>query len=280
MTMMSAVPFGKYLDVVDRKYRLHYHELGSPNQRPTLMFLHGSGPGASGYSNFRQNYRSFEQAGYHVLLVDYLGFGHSDKPTDYVYSTENQVGALHELVHHVGAGTVVPIGNSLGGFYGMAYALQYPAEVPRLILMAPGGIHEECTKPNSPGLKAMAAAVRAGDFQEQNFRELLYLLVHDRRHITDQVVAERLPIAQAQPIEVYSRAVHAPVWERLHELTMPVLGFWGFHDQFLSVRHATIMQERIPDCRVMISNRAGHWFMIEEAEIFNSTCLSFLGQSV
>jgi 4,5:9,10-diseco-3-hydroxy-5,9,17-trioxoandrosta-1(10),2-diene-4-oate hydrolase len=279
MTPDDAFPVGKFVRVAGGRFRLHYHELGSPNAKPTILFLHGSGPGASGYSNFRQNYPAFAQAGYHVLLVDYIGFGHSDKPTDFVYSTENQVAILHEVLLQVGATRTVPVGNSLGGFYGIAYALAYPSEVPRMILMAPGGIHEECTKPTSPGLKAMSEAVAARNFTEENFRKLLRMLVHDERHITDQVVAERLPIAQTQPLEVYSKAVHAPVWERLGELKMPVLGFWGAHDQFLSVRHALIMLEKIEDCRVTISNRAGHWFMIEEATLFNEQCASFLREA-
>jgi 4,5:9,10-diseco-3-hydroxy-5,9,17-trioxoandrosta-1(10),2-diene-4-oate hydrolase len=265
-TTTPAFPVGKFATVHDGTLRL------------SLLFLHGSGPGASGYSNFRRNYPMMAEAGYHVVVVDYIGFGHSDKPKGFVYSTGNQVGILHELMEQLGARQVVPVGNSLGGFYGIAYALAYPDEVPRLICMAPGGIHEECVRPSSPGLQAMVAAVAKQDFNAKNFRELLTLIVKDPRHLTDDVINERLPIAQTQPIEVYAKAVHAPVWERLHELAMPVLGFWGYHDQFLSVRHAMIMQEKIADCRVVISNRAGHWFMIEEAELFNRACLDFLAE--
>ena len=276
MATQPAFPVGKFATVHNGTLKLHYHEVGQPNDKPSLLFLHGSGPGASGYSNFRNNYPVMAEAGYHVLAVDYIGYGHSDKPKDFIYSTENQVTILHELVQQLGIKSVVPVGNSLGGFYSIAYALAYPQEVPKLILMAPGGIHEECARPSSPGLQAMVAAVQKQDFQEDNFRELLKLIVKDERHLTDQVIAERLPIAQSQPIEVYAKAVHAPVWERLQELEMPVLGFWGYHDQFLSVRHAMIMEEKIADCRVIISNRAGHWFMIEEPELFNSASLAFL----
>lgn len=278
MTEKPAFPVGKFATVWNGSYRLHYHELGQPNDKPTLLFLHGSGPGASGYSNFRNNFPVMADVGYHVVVVDYLGYGHSDKPRDFSYSTENQVAMLHELMQQLGVRQLVPIGNSLGGFYGHAYALEHPGSVPKIISMAPGGVHEESTRPSSPGLQAMVAAVGAQNFTADNFRELLKLIVKDERHLTDQVIAERLPIAQSQPIEVYSKAIHRPVWERLHELKMPVLAFWGFHDQFLSVSHAFIMQEKIDNCRVIISNQAGHWFMIEEARLFNEACLSFLAE--
>ncbi|KRB81484.1 hypothetical protein ASE00_16045 [Sphingomonas sp. Root710] len=276
----TAFPVGKFARVWNDTYRLHYHELNRPNGRPSLLFLHGSGPGASGYSNFRNNYPVMAEAGYHVIVVDYLGYGHSDKPRDFDYSTENQVAMLHELMGQLGVGQVIPIGNSLGGFYGHAYALTYPDDVPKVISMAPGGVHEESTRPSSPGLQAMVAAVGAGpqNFTAESFRELLKLIVKDERHLTDQVIGERLPIAQSQPIEIYTRAIHRPVWDRLHEIKVPVLAFWGYYDQFLSVNHAFIMQEKIENCRVIISNQAGHWFMIEEAELFNQSCLAFLSE--
>ena len=156
-----AFPIGKFVKVWSNTLSLHYHEFGHPNDKPSLLFLHGSGPGASGYSNFRHNFPVMAEAGYHVIVVDYLGYGHSDKPKDFTYSTENQVQMLHELVHQLGVRQVIPIGNSLGGFYGHAYALTYPNEVPKIISMAPGGVHEESTRATSPGLKAITIWTRS-----------------------------------------------------------------------------------------------------------------------
>jgi 4,5:9,10-diseco-3-hydroxy-5,9,17-trioxoandrosta-1(10),2-diene-4-oate hydrolase len=278
MTTNECLPVGKFASVFNNTLKLHYHEHGAPSStKPSLLFLHGSGPGASGYSNFRNNFPAFHRAGYHVLVVDYIGFGLSDMPTDFEYSGVNQVAILHELLQQLGVRQVVPIGNSLGGFYGIQFALTHPHMVPALICMAPGGI-EELSKwvPESPGLLAMGAAVAKGGFTAESFRDLLKLIVKDETLLTDDVIAERLPIAQRQPREVYTRAVHAAVWEDLGSLRMPVLGFWGYYDKFIPVRHAMIMQEKIPNCRMVISNQAGHWFMIEEREMFNQTCLEFL----
>lgn len=276
-----AFPVGQFATVYGGKLKFHYHEVGSPlSGRPSLLFLHGSGPGASGYSNFRNNYPVMVEAGYHVLAVDYIGFGHSDKPRDFIYSNVNQVAILDEFLVQKGIRQVVPIGNSLGGFFALQYTLTYPHKVPRVICMAPGGI-EEVSKwiTSAPGLVAMGAAVQRRDFNAQNFRELLKLIVKDERHLTDQVIAERLPIAQQQPLEVYTTMEYSPIWDSLGDIQVPVLGFWGYHDQFLPVRHAMLMQERIPDCRMILSNRAGHWFMIEEQELFNDACLQFLSEA-
>ena len=279
---MQAIPTGQFAQVFNSTLRLHFHEHGQPSpDKPSLLFLHGSGPGASGYSNFRLNFPYLHDAGYHVLVVDYIGFGLSDKPVDFEYSGVNQVAILREFLDQRKVKKVVPVGNSLGGYYGIQFALTHPDMVPKLICMAPGGIEDLALwVPQSPGLQAMAAAVAKGGFDKGSFRELLKLLVKNEATLTDQVIGERLPIAQSQPREVYTKAVHAPIWKSLGELKIPVLGFWGFHDQFIPVRHALIMQENIADCRVVISNRAGHWFMIEEPDLFNQICLEFLREDM
>jgi 4,5:9,10-diseco-3-hydroxy-5,9,17-trioxoandrosta-1(10),2-diene-4-oate hydrolase len=280
MNDAPAFPIGQFATVYGGM-KLHYHEAGARSaSKPSVLFLHGSGPGASGYSNYRGNYPAFVDAGYHILAVDYIGYGHSDKPTDFQYSNANQIAILDEFLTQKGIDRVIPVGNSLGGFFALQYALTYPKKVPRLICMAPGGI-EDVTKwvADSPGMTAMGAAVRRRNFDTDSLTALLRLIVKDPRHLTARVVSERLPIAQQQPLEVYSTMAYTPVWNSLSEIKVPVLGFWGTHDQFLPVRHATIMYEKIPDCRVILSNRAGHWFMIEEQELFNSACLQFLSET-
>jgi pimeloyl-ACP methyl ester carboxylesterase len=57
-------PAGKYIDAKD--LRLHYHEFRSGDP---VICLHGAGPGASGWSNFKGNLEEFV-AHYRATLVD------------------------------------------------------------------------------------------------------------------------------------------------------------------------------------------------------------------
>jgi hypothetical protein len=56
--------------------RVHYHEFGSGYP---LICIHGAGPGASGWSNFKGNVEAFAKK-YRVILFDMPQFGKSDKP--------------------------------------------------------------------------------------------------------------------------------------------------------------------------------------------------------
>jgi len=66
-------------------YTIHIAEAG---QGPAVVFLHGSGPGASGASNFRQNIDAFVDAGYRVILPDMIGYGASSKPEGIDYTLQ------------------------------------------------------------------------------------------------------------------------------------------------------------------------------------------------
>ncbi|MGH9061182.1 MAG: alpha/beta fold hydrolase, partial [Acidimicrobiales bacterium] len=55
---------------------LHYHEAG---EGAPLLLLHGSGPGVSGWSNFRGNLPVFAER-FRTLVPDLPGFGRSPRP--------------------------------------------------------------------------------------------------------------------------------------------------------------------------------------------------------
>ena len=115
-----------------------YREAGPADGRP-VVFVHGSGPGASGHSNFKLNYPTFAAAGLRVLVPDSLGYGDSSKPEDAQYTLDYLVGALLRFLDAVGVDRCTLVGNSLGGAMCIKVGLDHPERVERLVLMAPGG---------------------------------------------------------------------------------------------------------------------------------------------
>ncbi|MDB5582378.1 MAG: 3-oxoacyl-ACP reductase [Bradyrhizobium sp.] len=277
LTEPSPIPVGKFFET-RAGHRLHYHEAGTPTPgRPTVLMLHGSGPGASGYTNFKGNFPFLADHGYHVVVPDYLGYGLSDKPADFLYKVDAQVELLRELLAHVGATTLAIVGNSLGGWLAMHHALAYPAEVEKLIVMAPGGLEPpEKFVPDMEGLRELFRIPTQRDFSIPSMRKLFDLFVYERADVSDMVLSERLEIARLQPPEVYTTMGGTVTTPRLGEIKVPVLALWGYHDKFIPYRHTQYLLDGLPDLHLVTSNRAGHWFMIEEPELFNRSCLEFL----
>src|SRR3546814_3732399 len=73
--MNKPVPEGRYA-TLPNGYRIHYLDEG---QGPVVVFLHGSGSGACGYSNFKGNYPALVKAGYRVILPDLRSEEHTSE---------------------------------------------------------------------------------------------------------------------------------------------------------------------------------------------------------
>ena len=82
----------------DREITLHYHEAGAG---PTVVLLHGGGPGASSWSNFGRNIGVLAQH-FRVLAVDQPGYGHSDKLAEHEQYNRYSAAALLALFDHLG----------------------------------------------------------------------------------------------------------------------------------------------------------------------------------
>lgn len=254
-------------------YDIALHETGDG---PCVLFIHGSGPGASGPSNFRCNIQAFAEAGFRVLAPDLIGYGQSSKPAGIDYTLDLFADTLLEALRAAGISRAHIVGNSLGGAVALRLALEHPALVDRLILMAPGGIESRETYFAMPGIARMVGDFTAPDFSLAGMRALVTNLVYDPAVVTDALVAERYAVARAQPRDVLARMRVPDLSPRLGELAMPVLGFWGMEDGFCPASGAAKFLAACPDARFVTFSRVGHWVMVERAREFNAISLDFL----
>jgi 4,5:9,10-diseco-3-hydroxy-5,9,17-trioxoandrosta-1(10),2-diene-4-oate hydrolase len=243
---------------------------------PAVVFLHGSGPGASGASNFRLNIDAFVAAGYRVLLPDLIGYGASSKPTGIDYTLQLFTDTVHEALKAAGVETAVLVGNSLGGGIAMQMALDHPGFAQRLVMMAPGCIEELPVYFAMPGIAKMMGDFTSPDFTEADQRRLVSNLVYDPSVISDALVSERYAVARTQPKDVLARMRTPNLAPRLGELAMPILGFWGLQDEFCPASGAQRFLDACPDARFMTFNKVGHWVQVERAAEFNTYAIGFL----
>ncbi len=271
---MTPIPEAQYIEANGLK--IHYQEQGSGEP---VVFFHGSGPGASGYSNFKLNYPELAAAGYRCIVPDLPGYGLSDKPEDVEYINDFFIDTMHAFVRALGLQQVTLLGNSLGGAIALGYALAYPDEVRRLILMAPGGVEEREAYFQMEGIKRMMPLFAAGPLTETTMRELLSFQLFDAGQVTDDVVTERVAICASQPRCVLATMRVPNYASRLAEIRCPTLGFWGMNDQFNPLSGAQKIAAGIADSKMVLINRCGHWVMVEHREYFNRSCIDFLEHS-
>ena len=266
------LPVGHFV-TLDCGLRLHFLDEGSG---PVVLWLHGSGPGASGYSNFKGNYPQFVAAGFRNLVVDLPGFGRSDKPEDAQYNLDFFVNAMSGFLKAVGVKRATLLGNSLGGAIALGMALAEPECVEKLILMAPGGVEDRETYFKMIGIQRMVELYNAGPLGIEHMRRIMSLQLFDSSQLDDKLLAERVAVAVLQPRNLFTTMMVPNMTERLEELRAPILGFWGTDDNFNPASGALKVLTHAPDARFIMLNRCGHWVQVEHRELFNKACLEFL----
>ena len=266
------IPEGQYIDVQDG-FRFHYYDEG---EGEVVVLLHGSGTGASGYTNFKKNFIALKNAGFRVILPDLPGYGFSSKPDNVVYSMDYFNQKIIELLDILDVHKFSLIGNSLGGALSIGLGLNHVERVQKLILMAPGGVEDREMYNEMPGIKKLMSDFLGGDMNQEKIEGLLALFPYDASIVTDEMVQERMEILPIMNSQVLATMAIPNMEEQLHLLHQPVLAFWGMNDQFIPVSGAMKIGEHCPNAQVMLFSQCGHWVMIEQEEVFNSACINFL----
>lgn len=272
MTQTSPIPVGHFADIGNGQ-KVHYHEQG---EGPVVIFLHGAGGGASGYSNFKGNFPVFAAAGYRCIVPDLLGFGLSSKPDIPQYDLDFFIAGLKGLIDALGLKDVTLLGNSLGGAVALGAALAYPDTVSRLILMAPGGVEDLDTYLAMPGIANMFAIYKSGKTGAEAMRAVMQMQLYDPSLLSDEIINERAPIAATQTQAARSVMKVPNMTEQLAQLRCPVFGFWGVNDLFNPVGGAMKIMENAPQARMLLVNQCGHWVQVEHQAMFNRQCIDFL----
>ena len=272
--VVEAVPEGKYVEV-GNGITMHYHEAGS-GDRGAVLFVHGSGPGASGWSNFKGNYPLLAERGYRTIVPDTMGYGYSTKPEDGAFSLDDVAAQYKALLDSLGIDRVTVIGNSQGGAIAITMALNYPDLVAKLVLMAPGGLETRETYMEMEGIKAMIRVLYKEGISKETMRKVFRLQLHDESKITDEVIEERFQVAMTQHKDNIARIRVANQEDRLSEIQCPVLCFWGANDKFCPVSGASKIASRCANSRTVLISSCGHWVMVEYAKLFNELTLQFL----
>ncbi len=105
----------------------------------TALLLHGKNFCAATWEGTIKVLRA---AGYRVVAPDQIGFCKSSKPRHYQYSFQQLARNTHALLAALGVEQAVVIGHSTGGMLGIRYALMFPLETQKLILVDPIGLED------------------------------------------------------------------------------------------------------------------------------------------
>jgi pimeloyl-ACP methyl ester carboxylesterase len=283
-TTVTAGPDDGLLEITTPAGVLRYYDQGSG---PGLLFLHGSGPGVTGWRNFRGVLPTFAEH-FRCLVLEFPGFGVSDDFGGHPMVTAQ--GAVAPFLDALDVPKVDIVGNSMGGGVGINFAINNPDRVGKLVTI--GGIGTNVFSPGpSEGIRLLQ------DFTEEPTRQRLIdwlrSMVYDEALVTDQLIEERWALATDPPTlesarRMYGKAAFAQMmammrhadmpmpWAIMHKVKCPTLLTWGRDDRVSPLDMALIPMRTIPNAELHVFPNCGHWAMIEAKQAFESTVLAFL----
>lgn len=123
----SEYPFTSKFSYIDG-YKLHYIDEGVGN---VILFVHGTPSWSFDYRNIiKALSKSFR-----CIAIDHIGFGLSDKPEHYDYSTINHSRTLEKFIEKKQLSDFTLVVHDFGGPIGLNFAIEHPDMVKRLVIL-------------------------------------------------------------------------------------------------------------------------------------------------
>ncbi|MES2256995.1 MAG: alpha/beta fold hydrolase [Pseudomonadota bacterium] len=280
MTKLTETGTSRYVTVDGM--RLHYNVAG---EGESVIMLHGAGPGASGWSNFHRNIDAFADAGYQVILLDCPGFNKSDAIVSDVQRFLLNARAVKGLMDALDIKRTHLVGNSLGGGSSLAFALEYPERLNKMVLMGPAAVGPSLFQAlPMEGIKALFGLYHHPTMENMN--KMLEIFVHDPSRITEELRSARFAnmLSHKEHLANFIKSTElAPLHvidysPSLANIAAETLVIWGRDDRFVPLDWGLKLLWGMPNAQLHVFSKCGHWAQWEHAGKFNALCLDFLKQ--
>ena len=275
---INPEPTGKFVKADNMK--IHYHEFGTGYP---LICLHGAGPGATAWSNFKGNVEELSKH-FRAILMDMPQYGKSDKPFIEGGRLAFLAKSTNDFMDSLGIKKAHFLGNSMGGQAALKLAIDHPERVDRVAVIGSTPIKAGSIFQPMPleGIRNIRNYYRGEGPTPAKMRLVLESLVYNTSLITDDLVRERFEASiDPEAVELFKKP--PPEAEDLYfelvKVKAKTLLIWGQDDRAGALDVGLLMLRRLEDARMYIFQRSGHWTHVEHREEFNQVVLKFFQDS-
>ncbi|MEM7134398.1 MAG: alpha/beta fold hydrolase [Chloroflexota bacterium] len=254
-------------------YTVNYFESAERGGKDTLVLVHGMGDDKN---SFLQSAELLSKH-YHLVLPDLAGHGENARDLDRDYSIDGQSTFLHDFLHAIDVTKFHLVGNSMGGHTSGAYAIKYPEDLNKLVLV------------NSAGLKIDDHVTYIGfgeDLEsEEEFDvllERLYYQVPDLpgpiKNLMMEQVNETNEFVDDVLITSVKNGLYFNLKDDLSKIQAPTLVYYGIHDKVVLRNAAEYFANNIPDAQLVTLENAGHVPQMEVPNVVAEDIHRFLAE--
>ncbi|MDD5313581.1 MAG: alpha/beta hydrolase [Dehalococcoidia bacterium] len=245
-----------------------------------LVLVHGfMGTAFDWRSNIRELASHFA-----VKAFDLPGFGYSDKPSEFKYTSEGYADFLESFLDSLGIKKAVLVGNSMGGEIILQACLKYPDRVSALILIDSGGYPGSVRFLLFRLLKVpLLGPLIMSLVTPIAVKYVLGRILIDKSQITDDLVeyyfdVYKTPDARKIPPGVLRNMMkdEPGIRARLKEINCPACIIWGSRDQVIPPHYARLFNQEIAKSKLVIIDEAGHLPQIDNPDAVNKAIIDFI----
>ncbi|MCB0571548.1 MAG: alpha/beta fold hydrolase [Phaeodactylibacter sp.] len=255
-----------------------------------ILFIHGLGSYAPAW---KKNIESL-RADYRCLAIDLPGYGKSSKG-NYEASMTYFATVIKDFLDVLGIDKAVLVGHSMGGQIALTTALSYPEKVESLVLVAPAGF-ETFHKGERQWFREVLTPTSVKLTTVDQIKENIAWNFYDMPDDALFMVTDRIAMRKAKDFDAYcyiipecvKGMVDQPVFDELPNVHQPALAIFGEQDNLIPNRflnggstEAIGRQgvDRMPNARLMMVDKAGHFVNFERVAQVNDAIRAFLAEN-
>ncbi len=248
----------------------------APDPRPVVVMIHGF---ASALDAWTPVVPALGKT-HRLIALDLKGFGWTDRPEG-DYSPEAQARLVLKLLEMRGVSKAALVAHSWGSSVALAATLAAPERVTKLALYD-AWVYEDQLPPFFHWSRADGVGETLfGLFYKERADERIALAFYDKKFVTEQLVEDvdaalERPGTVAAALAAVRGQRYADVEAKYRTIDKPTLLLWGREDIVTPLRFGERLSRDLPNAKLIVYPRCGHFPMIEARDASNRDLAAFL----
>lgn len=251
----------------------------APTEKPTVVLVHGFASALDAWGTVLPVLAKH----YRVIAMDLKGFGWTDRPAG-DYSPDAQASLILHLLDQRKVSKAMFVAHSWGSSVVLATALQAPERVQKIALYDAWVYEEELPAFFHWARTDTIGELLFGLYYKERTDERISLAFYDRKFVTEPLV-EDINAALDRPGTVAAALAavrgqrYAEIESRYRTIDKPTLLLWGREDVVTPIRYGERLSTELPNAKLVVYPRCGHFPMIEARNASNRDLLRFLAEA-
>lgn len=276
----SEYPFNSnYFDI--NGHKLHYLDEG---QGETILFVHGTPSWSFDFRNIIKKLKT----DFRCVAIDHIGFGLSDKPEYYNYSTQNHSKTLEKFVLEKQLDNITLVVHDFGGCIGLHFAILHPEKIKNIVILNSWLWNSKADPDFIKLSKILKSFLLPFLYRYLNFSPAFILpnSFGDRKiskQLLKQYTKPFASRAQRNGALAFARSLlndqdwFQHLWDKRQTIsTKPTLFIWGMKDPVIKKQYLDKFVSGFANSKQIRLETSGHFPQEEEPETVTKSILEFL----